>query len=170
MLDVIAIALSIGSLVITLLTWTRIAAWMSKHDKAALLATPPPPALESFSFNAPLEGIRIGIDIQQDHERPTFAEILCQRLEAEDAHATIGTTGDILIRGTLTCNGYSDVYYAAHLECFVGEQRIAAVVEKPAEGGRQTSLAIELVSRLKAAVEAAASRAERQQALREIRE
>lgn len=134
---------------------------------------PSTPQLPAFN---PLEGLRIGIAIKQDHEKPTFAELLKDRLNREDADAVILSSGqprdglDALISGTIQCNGYADVYYSADLICTAVGEAVVKIGEKPAEGGRQSNLAAGLVGKLKREIEQSILRAERRRALREMRE
>jgi hypothetical protein len=120
-----------------------------------------------------LEGLKVAIQIQQDHERPVFALLLKERLVAEDAVPILGSMGeevacDVLVKGKVKCNGYEELFYEATLDCLAGNSLLLTVSEKPSQGGRQANLSNTLVSRLKHELQQSAERRERQLALDQL--
>lgn len=135
----------------------------------------PPPIPAPLFLSPVLESKRVAISITQDHEQPTFAELLKRLLVQEDAAPEIvaGATGenfDLIIRGAIICNGYSDLYYEASLDVLESGEKIVSIVERPVQAGRQINLATTLISRAKQEIESKALRKERQRALKEIAE
>jgi len=123
----------------------------------------------------PLYGLRIALDIKQDHSYPVFAEMLKELLLKEDvAEVMIGSMlsdeADIRIAGSLTCNGYADVYYQADLSCRTRSEAICTVMEKPSGGDRPENLALELVTTLSKRLDVLVRRDERRKAINELRE
>lgn len=132
----------------------------------------------------PLEGLRVGICVSQDHERPTFVDTLTEKLRSHDALIrlvaeeeasalardwdSIQDPPDVLIQGRLTCNGYTDVFYDSALDCIARQGRLTTVIEKPANGGRQFNLADNIVERLRLELLENKTRDERQRALGEL--
>jgi hypothetical protein len=132
----------------------------------------------------PLEGLRVGICVRQDHEHPTFVAILTEKLRSLDALIRLMTedeaaalakdwesiqdSPDVLIHGRLTCNGYSDVFYDSGFECTGRQGRLTTIIEKPAQGGRQFNLADNIIERLRLELTQSRTRDERQRALGEL--
>jgi hypothetical protein len=131
----------------------------------------------------PLEGLRIGLAVTQDHPGAPFIALLKDQLFAEDV-TDIETLSkdeaakwkarekplDLLIAGTVVCNGYAEIYYQADLSCSSARQAICNLIEKPPHGDRPINLAMELVSRLKSELEKVVNRDERRQAIRELKD
>ena len=134
-----------------------------------------------------LSGLVIAIAITQDHPAAPFARLLRDALHSADADVSIiseegasqiaallhsGSTGhapDVLIRGSITCNGYSDIFYRAGLTFTTRFGELNPLTEQPAQGAPQNSLCLEALSRLTADLPVARLRAERTAALRELR-
>lgn len=139
----------------------------------------------SLSEPNPLEGLRIGISVQQDHERPTFVDTLTEKLRSHDALIrlmsedeasalardwdSIEDPPDVLIHGRLTCNGYTDVFYDSAFDCIGKQGRLTTIIERPAQGGRQFNLADNLIERLRLELVQNRSMDERQRALGELK-
>ncbi len=133
----------------------------------------------------PLEGLRIGLCVRQDHEHPTFVGILSEKLRGRDAlirlisddeAAALGKAWDsiqdppdVLVQGHLTCNGYSDVFYDSGFDCVSRQGRLTTIIEKPSQGGRQFNLADTVIERLRLELVQSKTRDERQRALGELR-
>jgi hypothetical protein len=135
----------------------------------------PQPQLPESAARKPLEGLRIAVNIRQDHTNPIFANLLKEQLLLEDvsevsflATADWQDSADILVRGNLLCNGYAEIYYQADVECLSPNDSICTLSEKPAHGDRPTNLAIEVVSRLRFELDKLVSRDERRRAIREL--
>jgi len=111
----------------------------------------------------PLEGLRIVLDIEQDHPHPVFVTLLKETLLREDAEIVEGV-GDLTITGQIVGNGYADVYYTAELACQTPDGPLFTLLERPPHGDRPGNLALELITRLKREV----SGNERRAALREL--
>lgn len=133
-------------------------------------AAPLPSALARV---APLQGLRVALDITQDHPHPIFANLLREELLKADVLEVTSLPetqdADLLITGTLTCNGYAEVYFQANLTAYAGTDPVCTIAEAPPGGDRPANLAIELVSRLGIELEKRIARSERRQALRELR-
>ncbi len=156
----------------------KLEAEISKPDAQPTLPEPAPPQA------SPLDGLTVGVAIQQDHEHPTFAKLLLERLAAEDAEAFAmsyerarqthadwsGGAPDILIIGDVRCNGYAEVFFRSELVIVSRGGTLDTICEEPASGGRQASLATTTVARLDRALAASLRRAERRLALRELHE
>jgi len=141
------------------------------------------PALAAVDAIRPLEGLRIGLAVTQDHAHPVFATLLKEQLLKEDALEVNFLTPeeaaalqadwpkgqiDILISGKLTCNGYAEIYYDADFTCFNAHEPICTLVERPPHGDRPSNLAMELVARLNTGLTKLLSRTERREALKEL--
>lgn len=97
----------------------------------------------------PLAGVRVALDIHQDHPNAVFANLLKATLVAEDALVGDGAAADVTIKGEIACNGYADVYYRAELTARTEDETLLTLSEKPPHGDRPANLALELVQRLK---------------------
>lgn len=136
----------------------------------------PPETSEASALpepDRPLQGLRIALAITQDHAHPVFANLLKERLLLEDvAEITMADSedvdADIVIKGEIVGNGYTDIYYQAEFTCNGKVQPICTLIERPPHGDRPSNLAIELVTRLKNELSKLASRTERSQAIREL--
>ena len=118
----------------------------------------PKPSLES----SPLAGLRVALDLDQDHPNAPFAALLRERLLREDV--ILDENADLAVSGTLVCNGYADVYYRAEIAVRAGGETLFLLAEKPPHGDRPENLALELVDRLKTEW----AKRERQGAIREL--
>ena len=133
-----------------------------------------------------LEGLRIAVEISQDHAHPVFADLLKEQLMKEEvAEVRLLMSGegksqldrlkggkpdfDILITGGLTCNGYAEVYYQAEFACYTANELICTLIERPPGGDRPSNLAIELITKLSSKLDDLERRSERRQALYELR-
>jgi len=132
----------------------------------------------------PLEGLRVGIAVRQDHEHPTFVNILTEKLRGQDVLVRLMTEDEAaalakrlgldagssrrVIHGRLTCNGYTDVFYDSGFDCSGRQGLLTTIIEKPAQGGRQFNLADNVVERLRLELVQNRSRDERQRALGEL--
>lgn len=136
-----------------------------------------PPALEAPKV---LEGLRIALQVTQDHAHPVFANLLKDLLLKQDvAEVTFQTqsvddwrttkTADILISGSLTCNGYAEVYYQAEFTCYSASETICTLIERPPGGDRPENLALELTTELGDSLAKAIQRDERRRAIGELR-
>jgi hypothetical protein len=135
-----------------------------------VLESPTRAALPEAAPVRPLEGLRVALDIRQDHTHPVFANLLKEQLLAEDVtDLTTPDTADIVIEGNLVCNGYAEIYYEADFTCRTATEPICTLIEKPPHGDRPQNLAIELVARLKRELTKLESRNERRAAIRELR-
>jgi hypothetical protein len=103
-----------------------------------------------------LEGVRVGIQIDQDHERPVFARILRDRLTELNAmprlislteEVEVATT-DVLLRGRIRCNGFEEMFFEAKIECLTPSGTLFKVSEKPSKADRQANLANAVVLRV----------------------
>ena len=110
----------------------------------------------------PLAGLRVALDIEQDHPHPVFATLLKEALHREGAF--VDDAAQTVVQGILACNGYADVYYRAEFKVLAGPETLFTLTEKPPHGDRQENLAREVVARLKAEW----VKQERQGALREL--
>lgn len=181
---VLAVLISIGASLALAEQLRRLDRRLNRTELA--LDNPPTvSALPEPEPSRPLEGLRIAISVTQDHTHPVFANLLKEQLLSEDAteitmlsreeanglranwksqdHAP-----DLLIAGSLVCNGYSEIYYDADFTCFSPNQPICSLVQKPPHGDRPTNLAIELIAKLKTELEKLISRNERRRAIREL--
>ncbi|RYG21730.1 hypothetical protein EON82_18355 [bacterium] len=118
-------------------------------------------------MNRPLQGLRVGLRIEQDHPHPVFANLLKELLLKEDAILE-ADAADLIVEGGVVCNGYADVYYTAELNCRLQDEAICVLIEKPPHGDRQENLARELLSKLKKELRKTTERSERSNALREL--
>jgi hypothetical protein len=150
------------------------------------LALGPAPAALPEPTPSPLEGLTVLVAIRQDHAHPVFANILSEILQKLDAevstvliddcpgpHARWSAEGavlDLLISGTVVCNGYAEIYYQAELTCSTETDPICTLIDNPATGDRQANLAKELVSKIESEITKRLSRTERRLALRELRD
>lgn len=134
-----------------------------------------------------LSGLRIALAIEQDHTLPTLTLMLKDALGACDAevslldtrqalllseawgHAEMPDPPDLLIWGSVTCNGYSEVYYKAMLNYLTPYGLLNPTSEQPSHGNPQSSLVVTIVSKLKRELVVAQRRQERGRALSELR-
>jgi hypothetical protein len=142
-------------------------------ESSSTNALPMVSASDAKPFKPPLEGLRISLEITQDHPRPVFAQLLKDRLTTEDAIPSISPTAqdqkpDLIVRGTIKCNGYEEVFYEALLDCFSKEGLLLTLSDKPSQGGRQANLATTLVTRIKQELQQSTQRQERQLALDQL--
>ena len=119
----------------------------------------PPP--EGGSIPNSLDGLRLTLDLRQDHPHAPFATLLYDVLLREGA--ILGEDG-LLVSGEVVSNGYADVYYRAEIAVTEGERTLFTLARTPPHGDRPENLVLELVERLK--VER--KKGERQRALREL--
>jgi len=77
---------------------------------------------------------------------------------------------DIFISGTLTCNGYAEVYYQAEFTCFASGEAICTIIERPPGGDRPENLAMELVTKLSSKLDEFVRRNERRRAIDELQD
>jgi hypothetical protein len=143
---------------------------------------PPLPAIPELN---PLEGLKVGVSVRQDHEHPTFAGILAEKLRSQDAVVRLMTEDeaaalardwgsmqdppDVLVQGRLTCNGYTDVFYDSDFDCVCRAGRLTTIIERPAQGGRQFNLADTVIEKLRLELTESRARDERQRALGELK-
>jgi hypothetical protein len=168
-------ALAAASLCVSVMLAMRIRELDARLRTSLPVSDSPPLQLVERIEPRPLEGLRIAVNIRQDHPSPVFANLLKEELLLEDvAEVSFLATpdwqdsADVLIRGNVLCNGYSEIYYQAEIECLGANETICAITEKPAHGDRPMNLAIEVVSRLKFELEKLVSRSERRRAIREL--
>ena len=152
--------------------------------RAAPVGAPAPNPFPAILEPNPLEGLRVGIAVRQDHEHPTFVNILTEKLRGQDVLVRLMTEDeaaslakdwdsmqdppDVLIHGRLTCNGYTDVFYDSGFDCSGRQGLLTTIIEKPAQGGRQFTLADNIVERLRLELLENRTREERQRALGEL--
>lgn len=130
----------------------------------------------------PLEGLRIALAVKQDHPHPVFANLLKEHLLRQDVSDVSFTSvsdfaawkesdlrADILIAGSLTCNGYAEVYYQAEFSCYTANEPICTVIERPPGGDRPENLAMELVTKMGLKLDELLTRNERRRAIGELR-
>ena len=104
-----------------------------------------------------LGGLRIAIAISQDHTIPTLTLLLKDELSACDAEVTlldpalvdqlVNNWGseqavdqpDVLIFGSITCNGYSEFYYKAMLSYLTPYGMLNPTSEQPSQGNPQAA-------------------------------
>jgi hypothetical protein len=126
------------------------------------------PALENVEPK-PLQGLSIALEIEQDHPHSPFVALLTRHLDQEDVLAVnLGSRGDIVIKGALSCNGYTDVYFSADISCFVKGDPICTVIERPPHGDRPINLSTELIAKLKRELLKVQDQTERRQAINEL--
>jgi hypothetical protein len=172
---VLSAVLALASMGVSLMLALRIKTLEDRLSVPKPILDSPPLQLPEPAAPKPLEGLRIAVNIRQDHPNPIFANLVKEQLLLEDvAEVSFLATpdwqdsADILVRGNLLCNGYAEIYYQADIECLSPSEAICTLTEKPAHGDRPTNLAIELVSRLKFELEKLVSRNERRRAIREL--
>jgi len=188
MLEVIAVVVAAAALAICAGLAVRFRE-LSRRLRAAELALANSPstgtALPEPPEPRPLEGLRVGVAITQDHPHAPFADLLKEHLFAEDvsdisilspeaakalrANWTSDDAPDILIAGEIACNGYAEVYYTADISCFTPQEAVCTVVERPPHGDRPVNLATGLISKLKQELDKIVGRDERRRAVRELR-
>ncbi len=129
----------------------------------------------------PLEGMKVWMQIEQDHPSKPFSKTLEEELYSEDV-ADVSPTGgelmldgwkrsdgpDLLIYGHVACNGYSDVYYKAEFTCSTPDGRLCVLQRNPPHGDRPANLALELVAQIKSDIEKSKTRNERGKAIQEL--
>jgi len=135
----------------------------------------------------PLAGLRIAIAVTQDHAHPVFATLLRDQLLGADVAEVIvlpesdggglveqwraGKRAEhLLIAGSLTCNGYAEVYYQAEFTCYTATEAVCTVIERPPGGDRPENLARELVAKVGATLDGLTRRSERRRAIGELRD
>jgi hypothetical protein len=166
MIEIIACVVAVASLGLSLVLARRVL------QLEARLQVPLPssaPVLEESPSK--LEGLRIAVAITQDHEHPVFANLLKEELLRRDvAEVMFGDRGDfdLLITGSLVCNGYAEVYYQADLTCRNAHEPICTLVERPPHGDRPSNLALELATKIERELDKLLSRNERRLAIREL--
>jgi hypothetical protein len=165
MIAIIALIASLIALAFAGAIWVRLNAIEAR--------TPLPSASTALAFSEPpdkpLEGLSVALRIKQDHPHPVFLNLLKEALLLEDARLDADNP-EIEIAGTIVCNGYSDVYFTSELICSTPAGPFCEIIEKPPHGDRPENLAIETVARLKAEWRKMHSRAERGQALKELKD
>jgi hypothetical protein len=113
----IAVAVALVSAALCLLLASMVRGLRSRVEaleaQLATSARQPLPGPEALS-QSPLEGLRIAVRVQQDHSRPTFSNLLAQRLEEENAEVRLvdaehegSSDWDLEISGSITCSGES---------------------------------------------------------------
>ena len=140
----------------------------------AVLTQSTAPVLEENTEKSQLEGLLFSLKIEQDHADPLFATLLKEMLLSEGAEEVAllpkdARAADVAFVGDLSCNGYAEIYYQAHITCSVANQVLFTVNDRPAHGDRPNNLATELVSRLKQDLSKLIKRNERSRAIRELR-
>ena len=135
--------------------WRRLQAFERR------LADRPRPTLAAPD-PSPLHGLRIALDIAQDHPNPVFAGLLRDDLLKKGA--TVVPDAEFRIAGNVVCNGYADVYFRAELTVSMGEEPLFDLMERPPHGDRPENLVLELVERLEGEIR----RRERQNAMGEL--
>jgi hypothetical protein len=177
MLEVLALVMAGVSLGVSLLLALKVASLSSRPLLAPVAPRlePVAPALEDLTPSI-LQGSRVALSITQDHPHPVFVdclkEVLFQRDAADVVLVEAGKASDcdLLIEGSVVCNGYANVYYEADLSCSEREQPICRLIEKPPHGDRPSNLALELVSRIEKELHSLSTRGERGRAVRELKE
>ncbi len=155
-----------------------------RQNRPPTAALPPAPIALPEHPTSPVEGLTVVLAISQDHAHPVFANMLSETLQRLDAEVSTTSPAalpefrtewlthpekaDLLISGSVTCNGYSEVYYRAELTCATRSETIVTTIENPATGDRQANLAKELVSQIEMEITKRVSRTERRLALREL--
>ena len=184
MIEVVALVMAGLSLVVSLMVFAKVASLSNRplaiHASAAL--EPIPSALEE-ALPSVLQGSKVGLSITQDHPHPVFVDCLKEALFKRDAADVIllgaldaadwkagPEAPDLLIQGSVVCNGYANVYYEADLTCSDREKAICRLIEKPPHGDRPSNLALELVSKIESEVKKLVRRGERGRAVRELNE
>jgi hypothetical protein len=174
-LAVVSGLVALASLGVSVMLAMRVRFLESRLAAPRSLLESAPLQLPEVSAIRPLDGLRIAVNIRQDHLNPIFANLLKEQLLLEEvaevsflARPNWHDSADILIRGSLLCNGYAEIYFEADIECLSPNDSICSLSEKPAHGDRPTNLAIEVVSRLKFELEKLVSRSERRRAIREL--
>jgi len=172
MVEVIACIVAAGGLGLSLILALRLQRVEGRLRE--LEAYRPPLPVPEAAPTRYLEGLRIAVAVSQDHPHPVFANLLKEQLLREDAAEVVLLAApsdgfDVLITGTLTCNGYAEIYYQADLACQWAGAPLCSLVERPPHGDRPVNLAIELTTKVKREIEKLTSRSERRDAIRELR-
>lgn len=124
-----------------------------------------------------LAGMRICLALRQDHPRPLFANSLREALLREDVQDVViagdpsaheVANGEWLISGTITCNGYSDVYFIADLTCTLGVETVCSWSLRPPQGDRPENLILEILCTMTSKLADRVRKNERRQALSEL--
>lgn len=166
-IEVILTMVSLGSLIIASRALSRVRAL------EAQLAHPVPPtplpATPEF-VEAPLAGLVVALDVQQDHPVAPWSQLLKEDLLKAGVAEMVEppSESDLTITGHIVCNGYSDVYFEADLQVSTRSGVLLRLIEKPPHGDRPNNLAIELVDRINKELGKRSTREERKAALREL--
>lgn len=167
-MDVLAILLSVVATSVAIALAIRVR--RLEECLASLVLPVPSPSLVAVEESV-LQGLRVAIDLQQDHAHPVFAELLRDTLLGRDVAEVILGRSDTcvcVIDGHVTCHGYTDVYFEADLTCTAPSGVVCTLIEKPPSGDRQENLALEIVSRMVKELEKSERRGERRAALSEL--
>jgi hypothetical protein len=167
MFELIASIVALCSLGVSAMLAFRVRSLSERLEAAERQLAIPAIRPELAQAVSPLTGLRVALQLDQDHTHPVFANLLKELLVREDisieSHAP-----DLLISGRIVCNGYADVYYTAEITCRLGSEPICVLIEKPPHGDRQENLARELVAKLRKELLKTTERSERSTALREL--
>jgi hypothetical protein len=174
-LEIVAMLVAISSVGVTLLVASRLSSRIRALE--SIVRQRVPSVLDKAEGSFALAGMRIRLSVRQDHARPLFANSLREALLREDVQDVLivgdpsahgAAKGEWLISGTITCNGYSDVYFNADLTCTLGEETVCSWSHRPPQGDRPENLVLEIVSTLTSKLADRARKNERRKALSEL--
>jgi len=170
-----AAALGVAVTVAVRMQQMRHPEWETPHalDKAPESLPPKTPRLQQ---------LRVALAIDQDYSHPAFAGLLREMLFQEDVVEISQITRsqadsmkhswpegiDLLIEGSVLCNGYAEVYYEAEFQCRTARGDLCTLIEKPPHGDRPMNLAIELIERIAREYRKSIDQGERRAALKEL--
>jgi hypothetical protein len=164
-----ALLVAVASMLITLIAVNRVR--QLERQLAEAKRPLPQTSVETLETPSSLVGLRIALDVTQDHPHPLFANLLKEQLlrqDVADVTFDLNSEADIFITGAITCNGYAEVYYQAEFTCSTLTEPICTLSERPPGGDRPANLAIELVAKLNAQLTTLITRQERRRAIREL--
>ncbi|MBV6458751.1 MAG: hypothetical protein HONBIEJF_01889 [Fimbriimonadaceae bacterium] len=181
MVGFVAIGISAAALGVAVTVAVRMQQLRYPHWEEA------PPALDKAPESLPpkeprLQQLRVALAIDQDYPHPAFANLVREMLFQEDAvevslisrsEAEALTSAwppslDLLIDGTVRCNGYAEIYYEAEFQSRTPRGALCTLIERPPHGDRPVNLAIELVDRIAREYRKSLDQGERRAALKEL--
>lgn len=166
-MEIVALVLAACSLIIS------IAAYLRAYNSAPRLPASVPveaiPTLVELPAATPLQGCTAWVEITQDLPQRVVQSLVVEAFLKEDvAVASSEAESDLVVKGSVSCNGYSEIYYTAELSIYFRGSLLCSIIEKPPHGDRPSNLAFEVVDRIKREVEKGRSRGERLDAIREL--
>lgn len=139
-----------------------------RRSRLALPVVQPPNRQFEWTPPGALHGLRIALSIEQDAKNPVFRTLLEEQFAKFDPIWAEEAEADVLIRGQIKCNGYTDVYFEGEIEASYQGEPLVALFLRPYHGDRQRNLAIDVSNRVEDALGKKLARDERQSALREL--